>query len=186
MIACRNADRNGIVNFGDLFAGFQQRGGPLFLLGLIVLGFTMLLGLLFAVFFGGSLMLSDSLGTPGGVDPEALGTGFLLGMLGFAALGLPLAMAQWFAPLLVALYDVPPWQAFKTSFRACLRNILPFLIYGVFALLMAIVASLPFMLGWLILAPVLTCSVYTAHKEIFQVGEPAAKPEDTLPGVRKF
>jgi len=47
------------------------------------------------------------------------------------------------------------------------KNILPFLVYGLVGLALAVVATLPIMLGWLILVPVLISSTYCAYKDIF-------------------
>jgi uncharacterized membrane protein len=44
---------------------------------------------------------------------------------------------------------------------------LPFLLYGVITLVASFVASVPFFLGWLVLAPVLAASVYTAYRDIY-------------------
>ena len=40
-------------------------------------------------------------------------------------------MLIWFAPLLVVFNGLPPLEAMKLSFAACLKNMLPFLVYGV-------------------------------------------------------
>jgi uncharacterized membrane protein len=57
--------------------------------------------------------------------------------------------------------------ALKASFFACLKNIVPFLVYGIVGFVLAIVASIPVMLGWLVLGPVFIASVYTAYRDIF-------------------
>ena len=62
-------------------------------------------------------------------------------------------MAFWFAPALVALRGDEPIAAMKASFDACLRNMWPMLVYSLLGLVFAIVASIPFALGWLVLAP---------------------------------
>jgi len=89
---------------------------------------------------------------------------FLLLMM---ALSVPVLMAVWFAPALVALHERGPLEAMKESFQACLKNAVPFLVYGVVGLVLAIVASIPFGLGWLLFGPVLIASVYTAYKDIY-------------------
>ncbi|HSD52834.1 MAG TPA: BPSS1780 family membrane protein, partial [Burkholderiales bacterium] len=94
----------------------------------------------------------------------------LLASLIALALGVPVYMAIWFAPALVALNEFEPLQAIKASFGACLKNIVPFLLYGVILFALAIVASIPLGLGWLVLGPVLAASVYTAYRDIFYVG----------------
>jgi uncharacterized membrane protein len=55
----------------------------------------------------------------------------------------------------------------KASFVACLRNIVPFLVYGVILFVLAIVASIPFGLGWLVLGPVMAASLYAGYRDIF-------------------
>ena len=41
------------------------------------------------------------------------------------------------------------------------------LIYGLFLMVLAIVATIPIGLGWLILLPVLMASSYTAYRDIY-------------------
>ena len=55
----------------------------------------------------------------------------------------------------------------KASFVACLKNILPFFVYSVIATLLALVASIPMGLGWLVLGPVMAASLYTSYRDIF-------------------
>jgi uncharacterized membrane protein len=55
----------------------------------------------------------------------------------------------------------------KASFMGCLKNILPFLVYGVIMFGLAIVASIPLALGWLVLGPMTIASVYTAYRDIY-------------------
>ena len=91
----------------------------------------------------------------------------LLGLL----LGIPLLMAFWFAPALVALRNDEPLAAAKASFDACLRNMLPMLVYSLLGLAFAIGASIPFVLGWFVLAPVFAGSFYASYKDIFERAE---------------
>jgi uncharacterized membrane protein len=60
-----------------------------------------------------------------------------------------------------------PAEAMKNSFVACLKNIIPFLIYSVILLVLAIVASIPVMLGFLVLGPVIVGSLYASYRDIF-------------------
>ena len=83
------------------------------------------------------------------------------------ALALPLLMALWFAPALVVFHDVQPMAAMKASFFACLKNIVPFLVYGLIGLLLLIVALIPFGLGLLVFGPVLWATTYTGYRDIF-------------------
>jgi uncharacterized membrane protein len=80
----------------------------------------------------------------------------------------PLAMAAWFAPALVMLRGVGAGEALQASFLGCLRNMWPFLVYGVLLLLLIIVALVPFGLGLLVLAPVMLGSIYAGYKDIYR------------------
>ena len=53
------------------------------------------------------------------------------------------------------------------SFFACLKNFLPFLLYGVAFVVIFIIASLPFGLGLLVAMPLLYASTYAAYRDIF-------------------
>jgi hypothetical protein len=44
---------------------------------------------------------------------------------------------------------------------------LPFLLYGIVFFIAAIIASIPLMLGWLVLGPLLAASIYTAYRDIY-------------------
>jgi uncharacterized membrane protein len=77
-------------------------------------------------------------------------------------------MAIWFAPALVVLRNVAPVDAIKASWAASLRNIGPFLVYGVIWIVAAMVASIPFALGWLVLMPLTALGMYVGYKDIFE------------------
>jgi uncharacterized membrane protein len=106
----------------------------------------------------------------------SLGLAILVGLLVFLLLYLPLVMAVWFAPALVVLRGVEPLQAMRLSFNGCLRNIVPFLLYGLVGIGLAIVATIPLLLGWLVLGPVTIASLYTSYCDIYedQVQAPVA------------
>jgi len=80
---------------------------------------------------------------------------------------IPIVMAVWFAAPLVMFHERGALDAMKESFAGCLKNIVPFLVYGVIFLLLAIVASIPLALGWLVLGPVAAASIYTAYRDIY-------------------
>ncbi len=83
------------------------------------------------------------------------------------ALSVLLYMALWFAPALVALRGTAPVDAIKQSFFGCLKNVVPFLIYGIIMMVLSIVATIPLGLGWLVLGPVAIASVYVAYRDIY-------------------
>jgi uncharacterized membrane protein len=75
-------------------------------------------------------------------------------------------MAIWFAPALVALHAMPAIDAMKLSFKACLANIVPFLMYGLVLTVLMVVAIIPCGLGLLVLLPVMYISYYTSYREV--------------------
>ena len=96
----------------------------------------------------------------------ALG-GVMLALLFSLLLSIPLLMALWFSPALVLFNGMPPWQALRASFDACLQNALPFLLYGLIISVLAFFATLPMLLGYLVLIPLVAGSVYAAYRDIF-------------------
>jgi uncharacterized membrane protein len=91
----------------------------------------------------------------------------LLAVLVVLALSLPLTMAMLFATPLIVFTDAEFGSALKVSFIACLKNILPFLVWSVAMLVLAILAAIPIFLGWLLLGPVMMVSLYLAYRDIF-------------------
>ncbi len=166
MIGCHRMYTDGEVRFEDLFAGFSEHFGPLAIASLIYIVASivaMMAGGIVMFLFGGSLTFL--LGT--NPDPGALGFGLVLGMLVMMALLLPLMMMIWFAPVLITQHRMNPIEAIKWSFVGCLRNILPFLIYGLVGLALFIAGLIPLGLGLLIVYPLLTCATYSAYRDIY-------------------
>ena len=164
MIVCAKIHKGETPEFGDLFAGFQQRFGVLAAVGAIYLAGTVAILVAAALATGVGAFSLASVGT----DRPEIGITFLLGALIVMALMLPLAMAVWFAAPLVLFHGQAAIPAMKRSFSGCLRNFMPFLVYGVIGFVFAILASIPAMLGWLVLGPVAAAaSVYTSYRDIY-------------------
>ncbi len=161
MIGARAVHQGEGLEVGHLFAGFRERTGPLVVVGVIYLVATMVIVLAMVMLVGVSFV-----GVMTG-SAQAFGAGLLLGVLVAVALSIPLMMAYWFAPALVALNGLGAVDAMKTSFSACLKNILSFLVYGLIGLGLGIIASIPLALGWFVLAPVFVASMYASYRDIF-------------------
>ncbi|MTW19557.1 hypothetical protein GJ668_00445 [Allochromatium palmeri] len=173
MLGAQAQDRGEGFKVGQLFSGFSVRPASLALIGVVYLGLALLIGLVVGVLFiftiGSAGMLAPGATmTPEQFQAMATGPQFMLPILIALLLGMPLAMAMFFAPALVALDAVPVMQALKLSFMGCLKNILPFLVFGLIALVLFFVGAIPLFLGWLVVVPVLTIAVYTAYRDIFQ------------------
>lgn len=146
---------------GDLFIGFQKNTTQLilvFVFGVVaILGIIMVLGILAAIFGAGLSSLMD-----GNLSITFF---LLIGLIGLALI-IPISMAIWFAPILVILHNKQAIDAMKISFSACIRNILPFLWYGIVIFLLYILATIPLGLGWLVMLPLTMISAYTAYRQI--------------------
>ena len=168
MLGCRDLAEGGELAFGHLFAGFRERFGTLAAVGGIYLGVTIAIALVVGIVTGASMFAMMSGGAS--TDPAAAAgavAGVALAMLVMLALMLPLFMAVWFAAPLVVFHERSALEAMKESFSGCLRNLVPFLLYGVILMLLGVVASIPVGLGWLVLGPVMVASVYTAYRNIY-------------------
>ncbi len=170
MQGCAQLERGRSIEVSHLFAGFREKTSSLVVVGLLYLAGSMVILVVVGLIFGFSL-IPVFLGQAQ-PDVGAAMQAFLLAVLVMLALSIPLVMAVWFAAPLVMLHDMRPVDALKASFLGCIKNIIPFLIYGVIAFVAAIIATLPLLLGWLLLGPVIMASVYTGYRDIFT--EPAA------------
>ena len=172
MLGCAALDRGEPLQVAHLFAGFKTNTAQLVLVGVLYMVGELIIFAMVAVVLmlaGGGAILA---GLVGGNAAAMLagGTAVLLVMIAAliaAALLVPLLMAVWFAPALVALSNAQAIDAMKQSFFACLANWVPFLIYGLITIVLAIVASIPAMLGWLVLGPVIVASAYTGYRDLF-------------------
>ncbi len=178
MIGANAQNEGGDFEVGHLFSGFSSGLGQLVLVGLLYLVGFMVIGLLGAFLVGGGMIAAfGGMGAMGQVNPEQvnpamLGSAFLIPMLIVMALSIPLIMAYWFAPALVALEGLSALAAMKMSFVGCLKNVLPFLIYGLIATVLFVLGSIPLLLGLLVVIPMLTASIFVAYKDIYYA-EPA-------------
>ena len=190
MIGCRALENEEPLEIAHLFAGFKQQAAPLVTVGGVYLvGTVIVVGIVLVI--AGDSMLPAVLSKPG-TDIEAMRAAARSMAFAFAvgaAVYLPLLMLIWFAPLLVVFNGLAPVAAMKLSFAACVRNMLPFLVYSAAILLLWLVLSLPAVLGaiggLLVIAllvasiPVLICSIYASYKDIFMRNLSAPGPTNS-------
>ena len=165
VIGCRGLDEGKDLEIGHLFAGFRSRTGTLIGVGAVYLVISLIVMLVVGLSMGVGMVTMMGAG-----DPEAMaamGMTMVLAVLIMVALMLPIIMAVWFAAPLVVFHDHGVMDAMKGSFAGCLRNIVPFLIYGLVMFVFSFLASLPLLLGWLVLGPVLLASLYTGYRDIY-------------------
>jgi hypothetical protein len=174
------------LRLGYLASGFLKNAGHL-----VTLGGVSLLGhflMLVAMTTVAGAALSDVVQTmsTGAITQETVAAmrvaapRLLLSVCVGLAIAVPVMLAVWFAPMLVFFDDMKPGPAMLMSLWACLRNIVPMLVYaialmGPLLVMMQIGVALtrqPDMGIWL-LAPVLVPTLYASYRDLF-VQEPAA------------
>jgi hypothetical protein len=164
-IGCRTIEEGGELELAHLFAGFRERFGTLVGVGALSLLASLIIGMIVGLTLGigAFTMLS---GDAAAMSALAVPTIALI-VLVWLALMLPVMAAAWFAPLLVVFHQEGVVDSMKSSLFACVKNILPLLVYSVALALLAIVASIPLLLGWLVLGPMISLSVYTMYRDIY-------------------
>jgi len=173
MLGCKEADiPGGGLKLNHLFAGFSQNTWNLVILGLLyTLGTVIIVALMVImviVVLGSMALLGAIMDGDTNLLLENL-LAMLVVVLTGMMLYLPLLMAFWFAPALVMLEGQTATTAIKYSFIGCLKNVVPFLIYGIIALPLSLLATIPFMLGWFILVPMTISSFYIGYRDIYSI-----------------
>jgi len=163
MLGCHALRHNEPLEVAHLFAGFREKTGPLIMVAVLYLVGAVLIAIVVGVGFGVSMLGVMFGGGAKSINVAAI----LLMLLVMMALFIPLLMAVWFAPALVVFHDLQPLDAMKQSFSGCLKNIVPFLVYGVIGFVLGILATIPFFLGWLVWGPTIVGSVYAGYRDIF-------------------
>ncbi|MBI4807477.1 MAG: hypothetical protein HY799_00790 [Nitrosomonadales bacterium] len=169
MSGCRALEQEEDLELAHLFSGFQQQTTQLITVGgLSLLGQFLILGLMIGM--GASsligIMMSDTPPHDPGVIAEAFvgaGAAVLVGLVLFCLL----MMAAQFAPMLVYYNRLSPLAAMKLSLRVFFNNIGAMFVYGLVAIVLAILATVPMMLGWIVLIPVMVTSIYACYRDIF-------------------
>lgn len=177
--AAQDLDSGKDIEIAHVFRGFRQNATQLMTVGGVYLvGQVLISGAMLAI--GGPEFQQMVAKGMAGVDatqitPEALSR-ISMAMLVGAGLFVPLAMATWFAPALVLLGNQPGFRAMVFSVMACLRNILPFLIYGILTFVLLVVAVIPFGLGLILWIPVMLITLYTSYRDVFTVPAESTAP----------
>ncbi len=196
MIGAKEQDQGGSIRIGHVFAGFSNNFGQLILFGLLyfvtILLVFGLIGVVFVLIFVagglGSMNFADpsTFASLASISPIVISLIVLISMF----VTVPIMMAYYFGPALISINQATIFDAIKMSFRACLSNMLPFLLYGitcmglfiVFALIIGGVFALSSMLlnkigiiigvivmiiMMLAIMPIFFASTYAAYKDIF-------------------
>ena len=172
VVACRSLERGADFELEQLFAGFKTRFVNLLIVGVLFLVGWIVIMLVVAGVAGFGVIVALMTGNQDDALAALAGSAMmiLLGGLIMLALMVPLLMAYWFAPALVMMHDMAPVAAMKESFMGCLRNFIPFLVYGIVMSVLGILAAIPLGLGLLVWVPLWITSSYAAYRSIFTEG----------------
>ncbi|MDO4700583.1 MAG: BPSS1780 family membrane protein [Moraxella sp.] len=152
-------DMGNEANIGDLFVGFKQNTLQLTILFLLTMVCIAVIVVPVAVVVRVIGIGIDDIGSL-----SLLVVGFVV--LSVLLIAIPLAMAMFFAPILVLLHDLYAIEAMKLSFKACARNMLPFLVYAVVIALINVVAAIPLGLGYFVAFPLALLAIYASYQQI--------------------
>lgn len=192
MLGAHAQQQGRALHVASIFEGFGRPRNRLLLLGAFNLLFGLAIGLILLV-----CILVTFKGQFAGKDAAVLIIEHFpaIALIGLLAvlLTVPMTMAFWFAPCLVALGGTSAWESLKTSFRAMLKNWSAFLVYSL--ILLAVIVGLSFLYGLLagfiglffhakpsqlfirmallvLVSPTIalfTLSCYTAYRDVFRL-----------------
>lgn len=168
------------LRLGYLASGFLKNGAQLVTIGGVSLigHFLMLMGM--TVVAGDALSDIAKTMAAGAITPDTVNAmrtaapRILLSVLVGLGISLPIMLAVWFAPLIVFFDDIKPLPAMVLSLRACLKNVLPLLVFSTMVMVplfvmmqigMALTRQPDF--GIWLLAPVLVPSLYVSYRDLF-------------------
>lgn len=172
MMGCHDMEEGKPLGLPHLFTAFKTNAVPLITIGgIYLIGQILIIGLVMLI--GGSQMTDMMLYGKRVDESELMGvmSSFLTASLIALTLSIPLMMASWFSPLLVVFHNMPPVIAMQKSFFACLRNFIPFQLYGLVLIILTIICVMPYGAGLVVLIPTIFASIYVSYKDIF-LGEP--------------
>ena len=176
MWGCQALVRNQDLEINHLFEGFKRNTSQL-----ITIGGIYMVSLLFVaviVVLALDKETAELLVQGKDLSPEQA-DGMLMPIMIALLLIMPVLMAYWFAPVLAGLHNLSAVEAMKLSFSACLKNMLPFLLYGLIFMVLLIIAIIPFGLGLVVVVPMMMTSLYSSYADVFGI-EPSVPASPDL------
>jgi len=169
MWGCQALVRQQDLEINHLFEGFKHNTSQLIAVG----GIYMVSLLVIAVFVVLALDRDtvELLVKGKDLSPEQA-DGMMIPILIAMLFIMPILMAYWFAPVLAGLHNLSAVDAMKLSFTACLKNMLPFLLYGFIFMALLVIAIIPIGLGLLVVIPMMMTSLYTSYVDVFNIEQP--------------
>ncbi|EWH12234.1 transmembrane protein [Catenovulum agarivorans DS-2] len=143
-----------------VFDGFKNSLVPM-----IVLTLVNMIGALFCYEVAANMTGFNSLSTPNIVDVYHLSLVLLI-------LYAPILLAMLFAPALVILHQISPWQAIKMSFVGGFKNSMSMAVFGLVIIFAMVLAIMLGGLGLIFVLPIMHCTLYFAFQDIFHSRKP--------------
>jgi len=150
------------ADLGAAMAALVPHMSALAVLGLVYIAISVVSAVVAYV----PLMGLDSLGILIGRVP-VVGKEFYIAAAIRWVILIPMGFLLHYSHNLVILHGRTPLQAMRTSFAACLRNIPAFLYFSMVLVGLVIGATLPLLLGWFVLLPVMLLINYVSYRDIF-------------------
>jgi hypothetical protein len=168
LMGCRDVHEGREFGVEYLFAGFKKSSG-LLAIGAVHLAWQIAIGgvgRLIGVggMFNAQPQFNPALGVPGllaQLEPSLMFDAVT------AIIGIPITMATFYAPALVALRDMSPLAALTNSFLGAAKNVLPYIVYALVLMIFTFAAVIPCGLGLLVLFPVIFASMYVSYRDVF-------------------
>jgi len=167
MIGLHNQDNGEPLEIQHLFEGFNQSAGKLAILGALILGVTILAFIAMMIIFLIGVAVVAMLEQTGDISPVVISILLLIGIPIMIAISLVFMSVSWFGPPLIALHDLSVGEAFKMSLLGLKRNILAFIVFSFFMMLLFLLSVFTFYLGLLVVIPVLMAASYASWKDVF-------------------
>lgn len=168
LCAAREADAGRALAFTHLFQGFTEPGRlrPLLALGGVALAGAVVSGLLTFLIVGPEVL--RKMMAVEGMAHGALPEGMALAASVVLAVELPVATALFYAVPLVMFGGFAPGAALRSSMAVSLRNFLPLLVFSALYAVLAVLATIPLLLGWIVLLPVSVGMLYCSFKDLYE------------------
>lgn len=152
------------IEIGDLFVGFKNNFLDFILLFiwqfLLALALVIPVGIVAVMAIGGLAVVM------GGNFEDTSLLGILMIALVVLLCVMPLILTMVFSPILIVFHQQSAWTAMKLSLKACLANLMPFLSFGIVALILIIISAVTFGLAGLVITPLISISTYIAYRQI--------------------
>jgi len=192
MLGCHALAEDKELELRHLFSGFQTHGTPLISLGVA----SMVIKLLLAnavILAGGDALVNQMVAAMQAENADAMlhalsEAGIMFPV--YLVLSTVLQTSVFFAAMLIVFRGATPLASLLAAVRATLVNALPLLVYGLMLLPLAALASMPLMLGWLVLLPIIITSQYAIYRDLFPMQKDlqaaagaGARPDDQPPSA---